>query len=31
MDNKKNYMYIGNGVPFEIGVWAGKEIMRYFN
>lgn len=30
-DIKKNYMYIGNGVPFEIGVWAGKEIMRYFN
>ncbi len=30
-DIKKNYMYIGNGVPREIGVWAGKELMRYFN
>ncbi|SMG32653.1 DNA cytosine methyltransferase [Sphingobacterium psychroaquaticum] len=28
---KKNYMYIGNGVPREIGIWAGREIIRYFN
>lgn len=30
-DIKKNYMYIGNGVPRQIGEWAGSEIMRYFN
>lgn len=30
-DMKKNYMYIGNGVPMQIGQWVGGEIMRYFN
>lgn len=30
-DIKKNYMYIGNGVPVSMGIWAGNEIMRYFN
>jgi len=30
-DIKKNYMYIGNGVPRHIGHWVGNEIMRYFN
>jgi len=30
-DIKKNYMYIGNGVPVQVGEWAGNEIMRYFN
>lgn len=28
---KKNYLYVGNGVPFQVGEWAGNEIMRYFN
>lgn len=30
-DIKKNYMYIGNGVPKQIGEWIGKELLRYFN
>lgn len=30
-DIKKNYMYIGNGVPREMGIWAGRQLMKYFN
>lgn len=30
-DVKKNFMYIGNGVPEVMGRWVGTEILKYFN
>lgn len=30
-DKRSSYKLIGNAVPVHMGIWIGKEAMRYFN
>lgn len=30
-EQRSSYKLIGNGVPVPIGVWAGKQAIKYFN